>query len=174
MGFGVWGFGVGGWGLEVGVWGLGFGVWDLLFGVWGLGFRVQGSTTSSPPPVDSPAAAPWGVVGFRAHALVQTLPELVAHHTRGWVSQLEPSTLNPKSYNLKMRPRTHSNGVASSPCPDSEGANNFLTSEVTSPLQGAEKHILHFSPLKRGRDPGSPTMCLPLGYPGKERERDLY
>ena len=46
----------------------------------------------------------------------------------------------------------------------SEGANN---SGVTSPLHGAEQQILHFSPLKRGCDPGSETIWLPPRYPGK-------
>ena len=47
------------------------------------------------------------------------------------------------------------------------GQTNRLTSGVTSPLQGAGQQILHVSPLKRGRDPGSQTMCLTPGYPGK-------
>jgi len=42
-----------------------------------------------------------------------------------------------------------------------------LTLGVTSPLQGAEQRIWHLSPLKRGRDPGSQTICLPPGYPDK-------
>ena len=45
------------------------------------------------------------------------------------------------------------------PCPDSQGANERLTSGVTSPLQGAEVQNPLFSPLKRGCDPGSQTMC---------------
>ena len=47
-------------------------------------------------------------------------------------------------------------------CPDKT---NSLTSGVTSPLQGAEQLILHFSPLKRRRDPGSQTIGLPSAYP---------
>ena len=47
------------------------------------------------------------------------------------------------------------------------GQTNRWTYGVTSPLQGAEQRILHFSSLKRGRDPGSQTMCLPPGYPSK-------
>ena len=47
------------------------------------------------------------------------------------------------------------------------GQTNRSTSGVTSPLQRAEHQILHFSPLKRGRDPEKQTMCLPPGYPGK-------
>jgi hypothetical protein len=43
------------------------------------------------------------------------------------------------------------------------GQRNRLTSGVASPLQGAEQLNLHFSPLKRGRDPGCQTMCLPPG-----------
>ena len=47
------------------------------------------------------------------------------------------------------------------------GQTHRLTSGVTSPLQGAEQRILHFSPLNRGRDPGSQTICLPPCYPGQ-------
>ena len=47
------------------------------------------------------------------------------------------------------------------------GQTNRLLSGVTSPLQGAEVQNPLFSPLKRGCDPGSQTMCLPPGYPGK-------
>ena len=42
-----------------------------------------------------------------------------------------------------------------------------LTSGVTTPLHGAEQLVLYFSPLKRGRDPGSEAICLPHRYPGK-------
>ena len=52
------------------------------------------------------------------------------------------------------------------PCPDSQGGR--FASGVTSPLQRAEQRILHFSPLKRGRDPGVQTLCLPPGYPAKD------
>ena len=47
------------------------------------------------------------------------------------------------------------------------GQANRLTSGVTSPLQGAEETNPLFSPLKRGRDPGKQTMCLPPGCPGE-------
>ena len=47
------------------------------------------------------------------------------------------------------------------------GQTHRLTSGATSPLEGAEQQILHSSPLKRGRDPGSETICLPPCYPGK-------
>ena len=53
------------------------------------------------------------------------------------------------------------------------GQTDRLTSRVTSPLQGAEVQNPLFSPLKRGRDPGSQTMCLPPGYPGKACHQDL-
>ena len=48
-----------------------------------------------------------------------------------------------------------------------KGRTNRLTAWVTSPLQGAEQRILHFSPLNRGHDPGSQTIFLPPGYPAK-------
>ena len=48
------------------------------------------------------------------------------------------------------------------------GQRNRLTSRVTSPLQEAEVQNPLFSPLKRGRDPGSPTIFFPLGYPGRQ------
>ena len=53
------------------------------------------------------------------------------------------------------------------------GQTYHLTSGVTSPLQGAEQRILHVIPLKRGRDPGSQTICLPPGYSGKVRGTHL-
>ena len=47
------------------------------------------------------------------------------------------------------------------------GQTNRSTSGITSPLQGAEVQNPLFSPLKRGRDPESQTMCWPPGYPGE-------
>ena len=47
------------------------------------------------------------------------------------------------------------------------GQTNRLISGITSPLQGADVQNPLFSPLKQGRDPGSQTICLPPGYPGK-------
>jgi len=51
------------------------------------------------------------------------------------------------------------------------GQTNRLTSGVTSPLQGAEQRTLHFSPLNRGRDPGSQTIGFPPGDLGKAGPR---
>ena len=47
------------------------------------------------------------------------------------------------------------------------GQTNRLPAGVTSPLQGAGVQHPLFSPLKRGRDLGSQTICLPPRYLGK-------
>ena len=53
------------------------------------------------------------------------------------------------------------------------GQTHRLTSGSTTPLQGAAVQNLLFSPLKRGRDPGSQPICLPPRYPGKDRLVEL-
>ena len=76
-------------------------------------------------------------------------------------------TSTPKPYSLQKGGQTGAQTVLAR---IARGQTHRLTSGVTFPHQGAEQRILHFSPLERGRDPGSQTICLPPGYPGKLQE----
>ena len=123
-------------------------IWWTGLAAWDFEFPIPGSFMST--------SLHWAIisigrVSFKKTCDQPTFADETLHTAKGKLRQIEAASQRKKILARIAR-----------------GQTNRLTFGVTSPLQGAEVRILRFSPLKRGRVPGSQTMCLPPDYPGKK------
>ena len=159
LGCGVWVWSLR---LDLGSWGFGYGdwVWNLCFVPWGLGCVLFG--------------ARCGVRGVpnTSRTWKSTRHVAPARRTPAQDSQLFRSTHKSKTVSCVYEreqtgqlsgwtPAFRCKLNSGNPCHPAVLAR-------TARGQGAEVQNPLFSPLKRGRDPESQTICLPPGYPGKD------